>query len=55
MGNATLAQAAYHDKKRDRAYYRYVSACLALARARRLLAPVAVAQQVNIAEAAHIS
>lgn len=46
--DCTLAQAAYHDKRRDRAHHRYVSACLALARARRLLAPVA--QQVNIAQ-----
>jgi hypothetical protein len=41
-----LMQAAWAEKRRDRAHHRFVSSVLALARARRLLAP-----QVNIAPA----
>lgn len=45
---ANLAIAEHHERRRDRAHQRYVSAVLALARARRLLLPVM--QQVNIAQ-----
>ena len=38
----------YYQRMKDRAHARYLSACLALARVRRLLAPVA--QQINIAQ-----
>lgn len=44
----SLATGDYYQKQRDRAHNRYLSACLALAKTRRLLAPIA--QQINIAQ-----
>lgn len=44
----TLTKAEYYDRRQDRAHRRYLEACLALARVRRLLAPVVA--QVNIAQ-----
>lgn len=47
-GSVTLAKAEYFDRKAERAQRRYLDAVLALARVRRLLAPVVA--QVNIAQ-----
>jgi hypothetical protein len=44
----SFAAGEYYQKARDRAHKRYLSACLALAKVRRLLAPTA--QQINIAQ-----
>ncbi|MBF6590685.1 MAG: hypothetical protein IVW57_09160 [Ktedonobacterales bacterium] len=44
----TFAAGEYYQKQEDRAHKRYLTACLALAKVRRLLAPVA--QQINIAQ-----
>lgn len=46
--NMSFAAGEYYQKAKDRAHKRYLSACLALAKVRRLLAPVA--QQINIAQ-----
>jgi hypothetical protein len=47
--NKPTSKAAYYDKRLNQAHHRYVSATIALARVRHLLAPVL--QQVNIAGA----
>ncbi|MGZ6321723.1 MAG: hypothetical protein ACXWQR_20775 [Ktedonobacterales bacterium] len=48
QSGATLTKAAYYEQRRDRAHARHLSAMLALAKVRRLLAPVVA--QVNIAQ-----
>lgn len=44
----SLTKAAFHEQRRERAHARHLSAMLALAKVRRLLAPVVA--QVNIAQ-----